>query len=105
MTAYHPSFPTRLLQNDGEHVDLLCKRTGLTRSEVIRRAARALSIEVAKRPDWNWVQETARELPPLTEAERAELSDGPMEGFDAVNARALASSEAGRRPKSRRGGK
>lgn len=107
--------PTKFFENDLQWADLVCKRSGLGRAEVIRRSVRLLAAAVKANPTWNWVKETAEELPPLSPAELAELNGTKSEGvmlpgldkkvhaptasstFDAANAKAKAESEAARR--------
>lgn len=115
------AIPTKHFKNDLDWLDLLCRRTGLGRAEGTRRAVRILAAAVKANPDWNWVKETADELPPLSPAELAELnreegSTGIVlpgltkrvqvgaggEGFDDANAKAKAAAEAARKRNPRR---
>lgn len=91
--------PTKLHENDAAWLDLICRRSGLKRAEVIRRAVRVLALEVQERPKWNWVQETAKEMPVLTEEQKAEIGEAPAKDFNEANARARAASAEGRRPR------
>lgn len=92
--------PTKFDDNDGAWLDLLCKQTGLKRSEVIRRAVRLLGQEVKKSPRWNWVAETAGELPALDAQQLALIAQDegkPPKDFDEANARAKGAAEESRR--------
>lgn len=71
---------TKLDDTDGDWLLLICKRSGLKRSVVIRRAIRVLAEEAVKNPAWNWVAETSQPLPPLPPELAAELrGDGGSE--------------------------
>lgn len=112
--------PTKFFSNDLDWVDLICMRSGLGRAEVIRRSVRVLAAAVKGNPGWNWVAETSKPLPALTEAERAEMNPQPagikLPGldatvkipnagtveFDRANAKAKAAAEAARRKSPRR---
>lgn len=114
--------PTKFFRNDLDWLDLVARRSGLGRAEVVRRSVRLLAAAVEANPKWNWVKETADELPPLTEQQRADLggaaqSDGVnlpgLDGrvhvqagagkkFDEANTRAKADSEADRKRRPRR---
>lgn len=74
--------PTKFFKNDLDWLDLVVRRSGLGRAEVIRRSVRLLAAAVKANPTWNWVKETADELPPLSTEERAEIGDkAKPEGF------------------------
>lgn len=87
--------PTKLDETDADWLDLLCRRTGLKRSEAIRRAVRLLATEASARPKWNWVQETANPMPPL------DSKDVPAD-FAEANARAKAQADDARQRHPRR---
>lgn len=91
--------PTKLEPTDFDWLELLCKRSGLKRSNIIRRALRILAAEAKKRPEWNWVQETAEPLPPLPKELKAEVDGGgaTTPSFSAMNAKAHAAAEAQRK--------
>lgn len=95
--------PTKLDDNDGAWLTLLCKRTGLKKSEVIRRSVRVLAQAAAERPKWNWVSETSQPMPPLTAEQQAEMGDQGPKDFDDANARAKEKAEADRQRHPRRG--
>jgi hypothetical protein len=94
--------PTKLHENDAAWLDLICSRTGMKRAEVIRRAIRVLAQEVQQRPKWNWVQETAKEMPPLDSQQKLELGNEPPANFDEANARAKAKAAEDRQRHPRR---
>ncbi len=92
--------PTKLDESDAAWLDLLCKRTGLKRSEVIRRAVRTLARVANGDPKWNWVEETAAPMPPLPAHLSSELGRMPKT-FSDTNDRAKnqAAEERKRRPR------
>lgn len=95
--------PTKYPPNDLDWVDLLKKRTGLSRSEIIRRSVRLLATEAAKNPKWNWVEQTARPMDPLPAELKKELGeDDTAAAFEEANARARAASDADRKRSPRR---
>lgn len=65
--------PTRYPMTDLDWIDLVVKRTGLGRADVIRRANRVLAAAVKSNPQWNWIAETADPLPELEPKEKEEL--------------------------------
>lgn len=81
--------PTKLDDTDGDWLDLLCRRTGLKKSVVIRRAVRALAQAANRDPKWNWVGETAEPLPELPPELKKEL-EGSIPRATAERARLLA---------------
>jgi hypothetical protein len=63
--------PVRFSEGDSEVIALLMAKTGLTRPEVLRRCVRFLYAETMRRPDWNWIADTAQEIP-LSDKSEAE---------------------------------
>ena len=63
---------TKYEELDLAWVDVLAARTGLkNRSEIIRRAVRVLALAAKRRPDWNWIEETANPIPLEMESHKA----------------------------------
>lgn len=58
--------PTRFDKTDNEFIRYVAEKTGLSRSEVIRRCVRIMGLELARRgAGWDWVEQTAHALPPV----------------------------------------
>lgn len=53
--------PIRFGEVETAVIALLEKKTGLNRPEIVRRCVRFLYAEAKRRPDWNWIEETADE--------------------------------------------
>jgi hypothetical protein len=89
--------PTKLDDTDGAWLELLAKRTGLKKSEIIRRAVRTLATAVAENPKLNWIGDTSRAMPPLSAEQQAEIDDHGPKTFEDANARAKKNSDADRK--------
>jgi hypothetical protein len=65
--------PVKYPHTDLDWIDLAAARSGISRAEILRRSVRVFIMAVKYNPEWNWVRETAEELPPLSAEEYAEI--------------------------------
>jgi len=80
--------PTRFEKDEKLYIKLLSGKKGVSGSEVIRRGIRLLAAAVKARGEkWDWIEETARPLPPIPSKELLSIEDPVQEVLDAEEAR------------------
>lgn len=81
MTQKTNPIPTRFDEEEDALIKALKIKTGLAYGDVVRRCVRFFAAELKRRPDWNWLEETAPRSEPVAHkiphAPRANAAKAP----------------------------